>query len=175
MVARMAADAEAQFIRIPVKGRWPLLLAVPEKDLPTEQARKVLPTQYSRADAVSNVQNSMLLLAAFTCGRQDLLGPALEDRFHQPYRAALCPLLPALQNMGKPAGLLGVALSGAGPSVLMFLDGRARVNQVVTAVKSHLRAQGLAAELIRTAIEEKGAAQGRNWQKAHTRLVRPRA
>ncbi len=168
VVARMSGEAEAQFIRIPAKGKWPLLLAVPREDLPTEEARRVLPAQYSRADAVSNVQNSMLLLAAFARGRHDLLGAALEDRFHQPYRASLCPLLPALQNMGNPPGVLGVALSGAGPSVLIFLDAKAKVSQVRTKVQSYLRAQGLTAELIRTAIEEKGASQSRDWRKTHS-------
>ena len=65
----------------------------------------------------------MLLLAAFVQGRRDLLASALEDRMHQPYRAALCPLLPALQKLAADApGILGVVLSGAGPSVLIFLD-----------------------------------------------------
>ena len=72
-VARMSGEAEAQVVRIRPKGRWPLLLAVPEQSLSTEEARRVLPAQYSRADAVVNVQNSMLLLAAFTQGRPDLL------------------------------------------------------------------------------------------------------
>src|SRR5580704_2718308 len=115
-VARMSTEAEAQVVRIRPKGKWPLLLAVPEQSLSTEQARGVLPVMYSRADAVTNVQNSMLLLAAFTEGRSDLLGAALEDRLHQPYRAALCPLLPALQKFTKTPEILGVALSGAGPS-----------------------------------------------------------
>src|ERR1700733_2447345 len=53
------AGAEAQVVGIHPKGKWPLLLAVPEHSLSTEEARRVLPTQYSRADAVRNVQNSM--------------------------------------------------------------------------------------------------------------------
>ena len=171
VVARMSDEAEAQFIQVPAKGKWPLLLAVPAEDLPTEEARRVLPGQYSRVDTVANVQNSMLLLAAFARGRHDLLGAALEDRLHQPYRASLCPLLPALQNMGPIPGVLGVALSGAGPSVLIFLDAKAKVNQVRTKVQAHLRDQGLAAELIQTAIQEKGASQGRDWRKAHTRFT----
>ena len=95
-VARMSgeAEAQAQVACIRPKGKWPLLLAVPDQALSTEEARRVLPAQYSRADAVTNIQNSMLLLAAFTQGRPDLLSAALEDRIHQPYRAALCPLLP---------------------------------------------------------------------------------
>src|SRR6202035_4882195 len=102
-IARLSADGEAQIARIAPQGNWPLLLAVPPQSLPTEHARRVLPSQYSRADAVTNVQNSMLLLAAFIQGRRDLLAAALEDRMHQPYRAALCPLLPALQKLaGTP-------------------------------------------------------------------------
>lgn len=173
VVARMSGEADAQFIRVPAKGKWPLLLAVPQENLPTEQARRVLPAQYSRADAVSNVQNSMLLLAAFAQGRQDLLGSALEDRFHQPYRASLCPLLPALEKTDAIPGVLGVALSGAGPSVLIFLDAKAQVSRVGNKVQAYLRARGLTAELIATGIEERGASQGWDWKKAHAQL-RPR-
>jgi len=97
-VAKMSGENEAQIARIVPKGKWPLLLAIPEEPLSTEEARRVLPAQYSRADAVTNIQNSMLLVAAFVQGRPDLLTSALEDRIHQPYRAALCPLLPALQS-----------------------------------------------------------------------------
>src|SRR6267143_2964831 len=123
-VARMSGEAEAQVACVRPKGKWPLLLAIPEQSLSTEKARAVLPAQYSRADAVVNVQNSMLLLAALTQGRHDLLSAALEDRIHQPYRAPLCPLLPRLQQLAAKEGILGAALSGAGPSVLMFLDPR---------------------------------------------------
>ena len=122
-VARMSGEAKLKSPRVIPKGKWPLLLAVPDEALPTEEARRVLPSEYSRADAVTNVQNSMLLLAAFVQGRRDLLASALEDRMHQPYRAALCPLLPALQKLAADTpGILGAVLSGAGPSVLIFLD-----------------------------------------------------
>ena len=123
-------NPEALVATIRPKGKWPLLLAVPKQTLPTEEARRVLPANYSRADAVTNVQNSMLLLAAFTQGRPDLLSAALEDRIHQPYRSALCPLLPCLQEL-KGNGILGAALSGAGPSVLIFLDPRTSLEKPV--------------------------------------------
>lgn len=163
-VARMSAESEAQVACVIPKGKWPLLLAVPDEALPTEEARRVLPAQYSRVDAVSNVQNSMLLLAAFVQGRRDLLAAALEDRMHQPYRAPLCPLLPALQELAADApGILGVALSGAGPSVLIFLDDKVGAERAKAQVRKHLQAQGLRAELRATAITKQGAGQGKAW------------
>jgi homoserine kinase len=156
-VARMSGDSEAQVASVRPKGKWPLLLAIPEQSLATEEARRVLPAQYSRADAVTNVQNSMLLLAAFTQGRPDLLSAALEDRIHQPYRAPLCPLLPSLQELKGKDGILGAALSGAGPSVLIFLDPRASLQKVRKVVAAHLLQCRLAAELLPTSITLRGA------------------
>ena len=155
-VAKMSGESEAQIARIVPKGKWPLLFAVPEAPLSTEEARKVLPQQYSRADAVTNIQNSMLLVAAFVQGRPELLAASLEDRIHQPYRAALCPLLPALQKLAGTPGILGAVLSGAGPSVLVFLDPKANIKKVKSRVEAHLRANRLTAELISTKIDPNG-------------------
>ncbi len=156
-VARMSGDAEAQVVRIRPKGKWPLLLAIPDQALSTEEARRVLPAQYSRADAVANIQNSMLLLAAFTEGRHELLAAALEDHIHQPYRAQLCPLLPCLKGLTGTPGILGVALSGAGPSVIVFLDPRSAVHRTRKSVAAHLAGSGLRAELLLTSITPRGA------------------
>ncbi len=163
-VARMSSEGEAQVLRVKPKGKWPLLVAVPDESLPTEEARRVLPARYSRADAVANVQNSMLLLAAFVEGRRDLLASALEDRFHQPYRARLCALLPAVSALvGKP-GILGVTLSGAGPSVLIFLDPKSSKNKVRQAVIAHLKIRSLSAELLDTTLTLQGARGEWNWK-----------
>jgi len=156
-VARMCGDREAQVARFVPKGKWPLLLAVPDEDLPTERARAVLPLEYSRADTVANIQNSMLLLAALFQGDRKMLACALEDRIHQPYRAELCPLLPALQDVPERDGVLGVALSGAGPSVLMFVDPKAHLEKTKIKVEGRLRERGLKAELIFTSIAKRGA------------------
>jgi homoserine kinase len=156
-VARMSDDAEAQVVRIRPKGKWPLLLAIPDQALSTKKARRVLPAQYSRADAVANIQNSMLLLAAFTEGRHELLAAALEDHIHQPYRAQLCPLLPCLERLTGTPGILGVALSGAGPSVIVFLDPRSAVHRTRKSVAAHLAGSGLRAELLLTSITPRGA------------------
>jgi homoserine kinase len=159
-IARMSAERETQMVGVAPKGKWPLLLAVPDEGLATEEARRVLPEQYTRADVVTNIQNSMLLIAAFTQGRRDLLSAALADRVHQPYRSRLCPLLPALQPLTGSKGILGVALSGAGPSVVIFLDPEENIRIAKRRVAEYLRNRNLQAELIETGITNHGAGSG---------------
>lgn len=155
-VARAFGDGEAQVARFVPKGKWPLLLAIPDETLPTEKAREVLPNEYSRADAVANIQNSMLLLAALFQGDRKLLASALEDRIHQPYREQLCPLLPAMRAFPANDGVLGAVLSGAGPSVLIFVDPGARVEKVKSRVEAFLRDRGFTAEVLPTSIAKRG-------------------
>jgi homoserine kinase len=99
---------------------WNLLLALPSASLSTKRARALLPAHYSREDAVANIQATALLVAAFSQGRGDLLRTAMEDRLHQPYRMKACPLLQLLLPLTENPAILGVALSGAGPSVLLI-------------------------------------------------------
>ena len=155
-VSRMAGSGEAQIARFLPKGKWPLLLAIPGESLSTEKAREVLPRHYSRHDVVSNIQHSMLLLAALFQGDRKLLASALNDRIHQPYRAPLCPLLPAMQDFPKEKGVLGAVLSGAGPSVLMFLDADIPTQKTAERVANHLKQKGMKAELVLTSIARKG-------------------
>jgi homoserine kinase len=103
--------------------KWNLLLALPSASLSTKKARALLPAHYTREDAVANIQATALLVAAFAQGRGDLLRTGMQDRLHQPYRAKACPLLPLLlplAEMTEDSPVLGVALSGAGPSVLLI-------------------------------------------------------
>jgi homoserine kinase len=101
---------------------WQLLLALPATSLSTKKARALLPAHYSREDAVANVQATALLVTAFAQGRGDLLRTAMQDRLHQPYRMKACPLLGLLLPLTENPGILGVALSGAGPSVLLITE-----------------------------------------------------
>ena len=155
-VARLSGDKETQFARITPKGRWPLMLAIPNETLPTEEARAVLPQNCSRADVVANIQNSMLLLAAFVQGDPKMLASALDDRIHETYRAGMCPLLPALREFPVGHGVLGSVLSGAGPSVLIFLDPKARADKTKLRIEAFLRKRGLRAELLITGIARRG-------------------
>jgi homoserine kinase len=104
---------------------WSLLLALPSASLATEKARALLPSTYSREDAVANIQSTALLVSAFAQNRRDLLRAAMQDRIHQPYRMKACPLLPLLLPLTQNPEVFGVALSGAGPSVLLIVESSA--------------------------------------------------
>jgi homoserine kinase len=105
-----------------VRKAWPeelrIVVVTPDLALETKKARAVLPATVSREDAVHNLQRSALLIAALGEKRFDLLWDALQDRLHQNSRAHLVPGLAAILQMPRAPGLLGIALSGSGPSVI---------------------------------------------------------
>jgi homoserine kinase len=104
-----------------VKLDWPaslrFVVLTPEYALSTTQAREALPEFISREDAVFNLQRIALLLQAVQSGNHSLLREALHDRIHQPYRQKLVPALEEILAL-EHADLLGVCLSGAGPSIV---------------------------------------------------------
>ncbi len=108
-------------VRLDLHPRYAIAVVVPDFTLPTSESRRVLPSSYSREDAIFNVQRSALLITALATGVTDAFPTALEDRMHQPYRAALVPGLAEIIKL-RTTGLLGCALSGAGPSILVFYE-----------------------------------------------------
>ncbi len=156
-VLREGSSAKVSVLPIPMAVEWPLLLAIPDNPVPTSEARRVLPRLYSRVDLIHNVQSAMMLVLALTQGRGEWLGEALSDRAHHPYRAQLCPLLPALSELSGSEGVNGVALSGAGPSVLLFLDPTSDRERIRMQVEQHLAKKNMNAELRFTSISSTGA------------------
>ncbi len=138
---------------VPAAVRWVVL--VPETTSATAEARAVLPPTYSRADAVFNVQRVSLLLAALQSGRFDLLGAALDDRIHQPYRLRLFPWMTAVADAARAAGALGCVLSGAGPSLLAAVRDDADV--VARSMEGALAAAGVRGRACAFAVDTEGA------------------
>jgi homoserine kinase len=106
--------------------RWPdeigFVVASPAVHVATPDARRVLPDTYARADAVFNLQRALLLVHAIERSDIPVIREALKDRWHQPYRAALVPGLAEALALEHPS-LVGVCLSGSGPSVLALATG----------------------------------------------------
>ncbi len=117
----MEADGKTHAVRIELPASYEVAAVVPDFVLSTSKARSVLPDTYTRRDAVFNVQHSALLIAALCTGSTESFSAALQDRMHQPYRERLIPGFREMLELQEP-GLLGCALSGAGPSVLVFYE-----------------------------------------------------
>lgn len=127
----------ARAVRLELPEKFGVAVVVPDFVLLTHEARTVLPASYSKADAIFNVQRSALLIAALATGTVSAFPTALEDRFHQPYRARLVPGLEEIVKLRAP-GLLGCALSGAGPSVLVLYErGSENVAELVSQIFAH--------------------------------------
>lgn len=105
--------------------RWPEELAfivlTPEVALATSDARRVLPMVIARQDAVFNIQRVALFLQVLQSGNYELLKQAMADRLHQPFRQCLVPGLEDALHM-EHEDLLGVCLSGAGPSIVAIAE-----------------------------------------------------
>lgn len=109
-----------------VKFDWPTQIRVvvvsPHAQLPTHVARAALPRTVSRFDAVFNLQRAALFAAAIAHQRYDMLWEAMHDRLHQPQRESLVPGLAKALALPRMPGLLGIALSGAGPSIVALVE-----------------------------------------------------
>jgi len=110
-------------MRLPAKanhGSIHATVVLPDFDFPTKQARAILPKQVERKDAIFNISRAVLVTEALRTGNLELLGIAMKDSLHQPYRLPLIPGAIAALEAGKKAGASAVALSGAGPGLIAF-------------------------------------------------------
>ncbi len=111
---------------VSARFEWPTQIRVvvvsPHSQLPTHVARAALPRTISRVDAVYNLQRTALFASVLAQQRYDLLWEAMRDRLHQPQREALVPGLAEALALPRMQGLLGIALSGAGPSIVALVD-----------------------------------------------------
>jgi len=110
-----------------IKFDWPekirIVVVSPQSQLPTHVARAALPRSVSLGDAVFNLQRTSILTAALAKQRYELFAEAMRDRLHQPRRESLVPGLAGALALPAMEGLLGVALSGAGPSIIALVTG----------------------------------------------------
>lgn len=97
------------------------VMAVPDFKLATSKARAALPVTVPHTDAVYNAARTGLLIRALESGCGDWLAEALQDRLHQPYRAALIPGWQTVRKAALDLGAWGVVISGAGPSLLALV------------------------------------------------------
>jgi homoserine kinase len=130
------------------------VLAVPQKAVRTAKARAALPAEVPMADAVFNLGAASRLVLGLERGDLDLVAAGLEDRLHQPRRAHLYPQSMGLVARARDLGALGATISGAGPSVLVWVR-----SEVAGDVAARLEREG-AGDVLRLPFAARGAEVG---------------
>ncbi|MFD0617990.1 homoserine kinase [Paenibacillus sp. GCM10027629] len=124
IIAATWDGTQAHHIRLTPSPHLTTLVAIPQFQLATEKARNILPQQFSMGDAIFNVSHSSLLVAALATENFGMIRHAMRDRIHQPYRASLIPGMSEILDKAADYGALGIALSGAGPTLIALVDER---------------------------------------------------
>jgi homoserine kinase len=158
LVASIIHESHVVSLRLTLTGqRTPIHITVilPDFDFPTRQARAILPKQIERRDAIYNISRAVIVTEAFRTGDLDMLGEAMTDKLHQPYRLPLIPGAQAAMDAMKQAGASAVALSGAGPSLIAFSS--KRETAIGEAAKRAFAESGLEARVYKLKISRKGA------------------
>ena len=141
--------------QIPVASAIHITIALPNFELPTKEARAVLPSHVSMKDAVHNISRAVLATEAFRSGDLNLLGKAITDTLHQPYRLPLIPGAQSAMEAAHKAGAEAVALSGAGPSLIAF-SSKAEA-EIGESMKRAFEAAGLTARIFHLGVSGRGA------------------
>ena len=140
---------DAHAVRIEPHPELETLVAIPAFHLATEKARHALPETISMADAVYNVGRSSLLVAALASGELGLIRHAMKDRLHQPYRAPLIPGMTATLERAADYGALGAALSGAGPTLIAFVEAGSKDKPALESfLRDSLQKEGIEAQTL---------------------------
>ncbi|MEG5034351.1 homoserine kinase [Microcoleus sp. AT3-D2] len=132
------------------------VVAIPDFELSTAEARKVLPADYSKADAIFNAAHLGLLVRALETGNENWLRCALQDKIHQPYRQSLIKGYEAVQQAALNAGAYEMVISGAGPTLLALTD-VANAEAVEKAMAAAWGEFGVKAEVRAIGLDTKGA------------------
>jgi len=157
IIAAQVEDAAPSYLRFEPPARLSAVVVTPHIVLPTAAARALLPAQYERRDAVFNIQRAALLAAALASGQTHVLRVASGDRIHQPYRAPLVPGFDEILGFDMP-GLLAIALSGAGPSVLALVDGNGPA--IGDAIRAAFAREAIESDAFELGISNRGVTVG---------------
>ncbi len=145
LVVADARDDEVVVMDLALDRAWRFVVVIPDVELPTADARRVLPALVPLADAVANLTSLGLLIAGLADHRAFVAG-SMRDRLHQPFRAGLLPFAEPLMAALRGAGALDACWSGAGSSVLGLATADA-ADEVVRGARTFLDGAGVDARV----------------------------
>jgi len=141
LVATTSVDGKIHAIKMPFPDILKAIIFTPSFPMDTVEGRKLLPASYSKADVTFNTGRVALLLAALQAGRYEVIGEAMQDRLHQPYRQTLFPAMPDIIDAAVVAGAYGASLSGGGSSLIALTS--SRFHEVLRAMQEAARSSGV--------------------------------
>ena len=156
-VASAGGPGGVDAVRFDVPAGLRAALFVPDLRLSTGEMRAVLPAAVPFGDAVANLGAVAVGVGGLASGRFDLLRRLTVDRLHEPYRAGAFPQLPDLIEAARDAGALGACLSGAGSTVIAFVDSEATAAAVSGAFDATAARLNLAGRANRVDLRNEGA------------------
>ena len=119
---------------------WPsdllVIVIIPDFDLPTKISRELLPPKISYGDATFNVSRTAYLLSCLLNKDFNGLKIGFQDRLHQPFRKDLVPGMEPVLSEGIKKGAFGATLSGAGPTLVAFIDDKNKAELIGKAMVS---------------------------------------
>ena len=142
LVTSAMENGRVYSVSVPVAQHIRFGVFIPPFELKTEVARKALPGEYTREDAVYNLSRSSLMTAALFSGSLENLRVAVQDSLHQPYRKKFINGIDTVFRISYELGSYGTYISGAGPSIIAIIDDTL-VDQFNKYALSHLESHGV--------------------------------
>ena len=141
LVATTTVDGEIRAVKTRFPDALKAIIFTPSFPMDTVTGRKLLPAEYSRDDVTFNTGRVALFLTALQTGRYELIGEAMQDRLHQPYRQALFPAMPDIIQAALDAGAYGASLSGGGSSLIALAS--SNFQAILRAMRETARSAGV--------------------------------
>ena len=132
------------------------VVAIPNFELSTKEARSVLPAEYSRSDAIFNISRMGLLIRGLETNNGEWLKTALADKLHEPYRQQLITGYQEVRQAAMTAGAYGMVISGAGPTLLALTNPQ-NVGSVVASIRETWAKMAVEAVVRSLVIDRQGA------------------
>ncbi len=157
VVSSLEEDGSVVYSKINWPKDWNITVCIPDYELSTSIARSVLPAEVPMKDAIFNLKHTAMLIQAVNTHDEKLMKIALDDRLHQQYREKLIPGLTEIKEALKHEdNVLGVVISGAGPSVLVISHGN-NLNKIRETVSKVWFDMNVKSKILTLQVEEQGA------------------
>ena len=157
VVSSLEDDGSVVYSKMNWPKDWNITVCIPDYELSTSIARSVLPAEVPMKDAIYNLKHTAMLVQAVNTHDEKLMKIALDDRLHQQYRERLIPGLKEIKEALKhEENVMGVVISGAGPSVLVISYGNNldKIRNTVSHVWDELNVKS---KILTLKVEENGS------------------